>query len=106
MSILDRRKRLLSERANRKRRGGDIENRAQERTMHNWYAMEVEAESRRQEYERERVVADRAAEAECSASGLGRFSGFRFFLPRFSLSSARSLVASGASAGNPKPAGC
>ena len=74
--------------------------------MHNWYAMEVEAESRRQEYERDRVAADRAAEAESSDNGRGRFSAFGFFRPHFSLSSARSLVVPVASAGGPQPAGC
>jgi hypothetical protein len=74
--------------------------------MHNWYAMEVEAESRRQEFERARVAADRAAEAASSANGRGRFSALRFFHPRFSLSSARSLVVPVASAGVPQPAGC
>jgi hypothetical protein len=74
--------------------------------MHNWYAMEVEAESRQQEYERARVVADRAAEAASSANGRGRFSALRFFRPRFSLSSSRSLVVPVASAGVPQPAGC
>ena len=103
MSNLDRRKRLLSERAKRQRRGGDIENREQERSMYNWYAMEVEAESRRQEYERDRVVADRVAEAERSANGRGRFSPFQFFRPRFSLSSSRSLVPV---APSPQPVGC
>jgi hypothetical protein len=74
--------------------------------MHNWYAMEVEAESRRQEYEQARVAADRVAEAASSDNGRGRFSTFRFFRPRFSLSSARSLVVPVASAGAPQPAGC
>ena len=73
--------------------------------MHNWYAMEVEAESRRQEYERERVAADRAARAESSANGRGHFSALRFFRPRFSLSISRSLVPV-ASASAPQPAGC
>ncbi len=50
--------------------------------MHNWYAMEVEAESRRQEYEQARVAADRVAEAASSDNGRGRFSAFRFFRPR------------------------
>src|SRR3954447_16059632 len=99
MSILDRRKRLLSERANRR---GDIEHREQERTMHNWYAMEVEAESRRQDYERERIAADHIAAAAPSVNGRGRFSVLRSFRPRFSL---RSLVPV-ASAGAPQPAGC
>jgi hypothetical protein len=74
--------------------------------MHNWYAMEVEAESRRQEYERARVAADRVSEAACSANGRGHFSALRFFRPRFSLSSARSLVVPVASAATPQPAGC
>src|SRR4051794_3548025 len=103
MSNLDRRKRLLSERANRNRCGG--ENREQERTMHNWYAMEVEAESRRQDFERARGIANRAAEAECAANGRRRFAALRFFRPRFSLSGSRSLVPV-ASAGVPQPAGC
>src|SRR3954469_24735562 len=105
MSILDHRKRLLSERVNRKRRGGDSDRTAKERTMHNWYAMEVEAESRRQEYERARVAADRVAEAACSASGRGRFAALQFFRPHVSLSSARSLVVPVAPAGIPQPAG-
>jgi hypothetical protein len=73
--------------------------------MHNWYAMEVEAESRRQEYERERLEADRVAEAEGSANGRGRLAAFRFFRPRFALPSSRSLVPV-TSAGTPQPAGC
>jgi hypothetical protein len=71
--------------------------------MHNWYAIEVEAESRRQEWERERVKADRAAQVEASANGHRRFSGFRFFRPQVSL---RSLVVPLGTASAPRPAGC
>lgn len=73
--------------------------------MHNWYAMEVEAESRRQDFERARVAADRVAEAISSINVRGRFPALRFFRPRISLPAPRPLV-SVASAGAPQPAGC
>ena len=74
--------------------------------MHNWYAIEVEAESRRQEYERARAAADRTAEAPPSANGRTRFSALQFFRQRFSRSSSRSLVVPVAPTGIPQPAAC
>lgn len=50
--------------------------------MHNWYAMETEAEFRRQDWEREVKAAARVAQAESSN---GRFHWLR--LPRLSLPS-------------------
>jgi hypothetical protein len=72
--------------------------------MHNWYAMEVEAESRRQEWERARIAADRAAEAEASAAG--RVGTRQLPRPRLSFSHLRSLVVPVAAGSAPRPAGC
>ena len=73
--------------------------------MHNWYAIEVEAESRRQEWERERVMADRSAQVEAAAIGRGRFAALRFFRLQRSLSLC-SLVVPVGTADIPQPAGC
>jgi len=52
--------------------------------MHNWYAMETEAEFRRQDWEREVIAEARAAQAQPNN---GRFHWLR--LPRLSLPNLR-----------------
>ncbi len=52
--------------------------------MHNWYAMETEAEFRRQDWEREVIAAARAAQVQPNT---GRFHWLR--LPRLALPSLR-----------------